>query len=263
MSFTRDYHTNVSINTDPLSHNQSVGRIEDIQWSNSFESSEYNSELFLTFIIYGVLLNIVGAFGIIGNIISIIILSRPQMKSSINYLLIALAGCDTVFIIAAILLFGLPSIYGLTGYLMFYTIQINPLIFPVGFGVAMISQMMSVYLTLGITLERFIAVCQPLRARSLCTIGRAQFYIIIVLIFSILYNITRFWEFSAEQYTYINTNQSGYTVTITALCKNIVYISVYDYWMYLVFLYGLPFTVLAWFNSRIYMQVCSTSTCTL
>lgn len=54
------------------------------------------------FIIYGIFVNLIGLFGIFGNAISMIILSRPQMKSSINYLLIGLARCDTVLIIIAV-----------------------------------------------------------------------------------------------------------------------------------------------------------------
>lgn len=54
------------------------------------------------FIICGVLLNLVSLFGILGNTISMIILSRPQMKSSINYLLIGLARCDTILITIAV-----------------------------------------------------------------------------------------------------------------------------------------------------------------
>jgi len=54
------------------------------------------------FIIYGIFVNLIGLFGIFGNTISMIILSRPQMKSSINYLLIGLARCDTVLIIIAV-----------------------------------------------------------------------------------------------------------------------------------------------------------------
>jgi len=78
------------------------------------------SEVLFQFITNGVLLNIVGLLGIVGNIISMIILSRPQMKSSINYLLIGLARCDTVLIITSMLLFGLPAINSYTGMLFTY-----------------------------------------------------------------------------------------------------------------------------------------------
>lgn len=63
---------------------------------------EINSTGLFDFIICGVLMNLVSIFGIFGNAISMIILSRPQMKSSINYLLIGLARCDTVLIISSV-----------------------------------------------------------------------------------------------------------------------------------------------------------------
>ena len=40
------------------------------------------------FWIKGVLTNIVGIFGLIGNIIAILILKKKSMKSSINYILL-------------------------------------------------------------------------------------------------------------------------------------------------------------------------------
>lgn len=64
--------------------------------------AELNEGALFEFITNGILLNVVGIFGLFGNIISMIILSRPQMKSSINYLLIGLARCDTVLIIASV-----------------------------------------------------------------------------------------------------------------------------------------------------------------
>jgi hypothetical protein len=92
----------------------------------------------------GILLNCVGFFGILGNAISMIILSRPQMRSSINYLLIGLARCDTVLIVMSILLFGIPAIYPYTGYLRFYYLRILPAISKYGFFIALSAQTASV-----------------------------------------------------------------------------------------------------------------------
>lgn len=57
------------------------------------EESQIQQEqaIYFAFITNGILLNVVAILGVFGNIISMIILSRPQMKSSINYLLIGLA----------------------------------------------------------------------------------------------------------------------------------------------------------------------------
>lgn len=65
-------------------------------------NQEINTNSLSDFIIYGVFVNLISLFGIIGNSISMIILSRPQMKSSINYLLIGLARCDTVLLIISV-----------------------------------------------------------------------------------------------------------------------------------------------------------------
>jgi hypothetical protein len=88
-------------------------------------NDEDKRKILYEFITNGVLLNVIGILGIFGNIISMIILSRPQMKSSINYLLIGLARCDTVLIITSVLLFGIPAIYKYTGYLFLYYFKVR------------------------------------------------------------------------------------------------------------------------------------------
>ena len=65
---------------------------------------------------------------------------------------------------------------------------------------ALIGQTSSVYVTIAITFERYIAVCLPLRARSLCTYGRARLYILSIVLFSILYNVPRFLEVGTAQF---------------------------------------------------------------
>lgn len=62
----------------------------------------------------------VAALGILGNFLSILILSRPQMKSSISAVLLGLAACDTLLIVTSILLFSLTTVYPYTGYLRNY-----------------------------------------------------------------------------------------------------------------------------------------------
>lgn len=77
------------------------------QWNSTFQQQQQHNctieeRTLLEFVIYGLLLNFVGLLGIMGNSISVIVLSRPQMRSSINYLLIGLATCDTVLIVLAV-----------------------------------------------------------------------------------------------------------------------------------------------------------------
>lgn len=218
---------------------------------------EDGEAIFFEFITNGIMLNVVGIMGIFGNIISMIILSRPQMKSSINYLLIGLARCDTVLILTSVFLFGLPAIYQYTKTELLFTYQfkIYPFLAPVIFPIALIAQTVTVYLTLTVTLERFVAVCHPLQARSLCTYGRARLYVVLIIIFSTLYNLSRFWEVTVKEQYHRGYNTTVYVLMASPLRNNRIYISVYIHWLYMIFIYFLPFSCLAVLNAAIYRQV--------
>lgn len=207
------------------------------------------------FIVNGVLLNLVGLLGIVGNIISMIILSRPQMRSSINYLLIGLARVDTLLIITSILLFGLPGIYPYTGYMFSYYYNVYPHIIPLVYPLATTMQTASVYMTLTVSLERFVAVCHPLRARSLCTYGRARMYVIAILVISVLYNLPRLWEGYVTEEFYEAMNITIYCARPTELRNDPLFIAIYIQWCYLIFQCLIPFVSLALLNAAIYRQV--------
>ena len=51
----------------------------------------------------GVLLTITGTIGLFGNVLSIVILSKPDMYNAFNNLLIALSTTDSIFILLAIM----------------------------------------------------------------------------------------------------------------------------------------------------------------
>jgi hypothetical protein len=76
---------------------------------NSFLDPEADN--FLGFWLLGCLGTIIGFIGIFGNLCSIQVLSHRQMRSSPNFILIALASSDLILIITSILLFGWTTIY--------------------------------------------------------------------------------------------------------------------------------------------------------
>ena len=59
-----------------------AGHTEDI--------AHWNFAITFEFIVHGILINTIGLIGLIGNIVAIGVLSRPQMKSSITTILIGL-----------------------------------------------------------------------------------------------------------------------------------------------------------------------------
>ena len=92
----------------------------------------------------------------------------------------------------------------------------------------------SVYLTLCVSVERYVAVCLPLKARAICTFGRARCYVISLGVFAFLYNIPRFWEVTWHTVFYPDLKSNVTTVVPTPLRDNPTYISVYITWLYLV-----------------------------
>ncbi|XP_006614785.1 FMRFamide receptor [Apis dorsata] len=216
---------------------------------------EINSSGLFDFIIYGILVNLIGIFGIFGNAISMIILSRPQMKSSINYLLIGLARCDTMLIIISILIYGLIAIYTYTGLLFDYRFIVYPKIVRFLYPLSCMAHIATVYLTLTVTLERYIAVCHPLQARSFCTYGRARLAVVIILIFSFFYNLPKFWEVEYYTETHWKYNVTVYCVYPADLRSNNLYVTLYVHWMYFFICYLFPFLALVIFNVAIYRRV--------
>ncbi|XP_034480958.1 FMRFamide receptor-like [Drosophila innubila] len=207
------------------------------------------------FLISGVLLNIVGVLGVLGNVISMIILSRPEMKSSFNYLLMGLARCDTILIICIMLVFGIPPIYPYTGRLFWYYNYVHAYTAPVMFPIALIAQISSIYMTLIVTVERYVAVCHPLKARALCTYRRIKIYFIVCVCFGLIFNIPRFWEFFTVKYQVPSTKIELLCVHASPLRKSPSYLKIYRHWCTLIINYIIPFLTLAILNSLIYRQV--------
>ena len=77
---------------DHLSGNDSLAeRAASLPMEEEEEDSgsvSSTSSVFFNFVVPGILLNGIGLLGLAGNAISALILSRPQMKSSINCILI-------------------------------------------------------------------------------------------------------------------------------------------------------------------------------
>ncbi|NP_001037007.1 FMRFamide receptor-like [Bombyx mandarina] len=205
------------------------------------------------FVVHGVLLNAIGAAGLLGNALSVVVLSRPQMRSSINCLLVGLAACDTVLILTSVLLFGLTAVYPYTGRLRYYYYHVCPHITPYAYPIANAAQTMSVYLTLIVTVERWVAVCHPFRAKSLCTSSRARWYVLGTAAFALAYNAPKFLE--AEVVTRSVDGEPVYCVTADLHFRTETYIVVYIHSLYMIVMYIVPFSALAALNACIVRQV--------
>lgn len=138
---------------------------------------------------------------------------------------------------------------------MFFFSRIYPHIALLVYPLATVMQTASVYLTMTVSLERYVAVCHPLRARSLCTYGRARIYVIVIVAFSTLYNVPRLWEAKVKSEWSNQFNTTVYCPVQSDFRDNKFYRTVYIHWMYLICMYLVPFLALAILNAAIYNQV--------
>ena len=107
-------------------------------------------------IVEGIFLLIIGIFGIIGNVVAIVVFARQHLQKSFHALMLSLSAFDLVYITASILIFSIPQFsdnYKESG-IYFY---ILPWVLPM----AQVGLTGSIYFTMAITVERYVTVCHP------------------------------------------------------------------------------------------------------
>lgn len=221
---------------------------------HSFEELPEDVSTF-EFVTEGAMVTGIGLLGIVANIISLVILSRPQMRSSVNCGLQGLAVFDTVVLICAVLMLGLKKLGSRVQFLRIYSLAISPYVIPFAYPIGLIAQTGSVWTTVAVTVERYIAVCHPLKAKSMCTYRRARLFNAIIMTMSIIYNIPRFLEVEHAEIYSAELNRTIYKVVASQLRVNKLYYEVYHIWLYLLVMYFIPFLVLTILNIYIWRTV--------
>ena len=147
-----------------------------------------DSEQIVSFCIGGVLVVIIGTFGIIGNIMTILVLLQPNLRNrTFNQLLICLAIIDILCILSRGIWFSSLS-FSIACNIVTET---NEVLECITYPMRMMSLTASIYMTLAISLERFIRICWE----KLIFIKRKSWlYIAFVITFSILINLPNSFE---------------------------------------------------------------------
>jgi len=72
------------------------------------------------FVVYTLAMGLFAALGVLGNVVSFIVLLRDRGRSATSFLLQALAVADTMVLLTAVPLYVAPSVYPYTGLLAGY-----------------------------------------------------------------------------------------------------------------------------------------------
>ena len=135
----------------------------------------------------GIVTLCIGAIGMIGNIIAIPYFGSRMLRQKTFYILLTcLSICDLIVVINGMLLYGIPKVSNT------YASETYFIIAPYVFPTFEMGSTGGIYFTMAICIERYFVVCRPLWYRAQAIASRT--YTIPILVFSVVYNIPRFFE---------------------------------------------------------------------
>ena len=229
--------------------------------SNSSAVTSEDCSVAFKFWFATVVIGLLCVLGLLGNALSIFVLQKDNHNRVACFLLQALACADiTTLLITLVilsLLFGLLPYLGsqeepvlseeamqeLSSYIIKY---VNP--------IGAITQFCTVWFTVLLAVNRYVAICQPFRAHAWCTLNRARLQVAVVIVTSLLFNVVRFFVYTIN----VTQNEDGatsYAIAPSSLAKNTAFIFVYAIFLSTLVIQVLPVVLLATLNTKLIVEV--------
>ncbi|KAL4229233.1 hypothetical protein ACF0H5_012272 [Mactra antiquata] len=165
-------------------------------------------------------------FGITGNIMSVIVMSQKQMRSSTNTYLFALAISDLIKLIVDFLYFTVILIGQFdtsTGNRAF------AFLYPYAHYVFNASLCVSAWLIVSVAVERYIYVCHPTKVKVYCNIYKARTISFSVFIVMSVLAIPNGMRYRTVLKINNETGATDYDVMLSDLWKNQLFTDVYTW----------------------------------
>lgn len=214
-----------------------------------FGARKYTFDL-VTYYVMGIAGVAVCCFGVIGNLLSALVLTRRKMYTSTYCYLAALAICDLFFVLCTLALISKDTRKPVKDATTWpWAAGVYPYLFPYLHPAAFTLQVTSVWLTLAFTVDRYIMICHPYHAEPFCTVRRARIVVAAVILSSVIFNLPRFFEYRVVAVFHPGLEGMQIGCDLTAFGRHRLFLELYHSWFYIVFVFGLPFVTLAILNS--------------
>lgn len=210
------------------------------------------------FIIYVIFLPSIAALGMLGNILTMVVLWSKRMQSTTTLFLRGLVLTD-VGVIVVLSIAITPLAVGMHEQtLPVYVHVIYPQLYgPFDF-LAMTVQQCNVWILVSVSVERYIAVCHPLKAAYYRTRKKTIITLVLLTVSSAVYNVPRLFGTVANPVTCNLPALQEYTcyeIALTDLGDDVFYKDVYKVWMYAIVIYLLPLITMSVINVLIIREL--------
>ncbi|CAC5402508.1 OPRL1 [Mytilus coruscus] len=207
-------------------------------------SGFYNVAQFITgLIIYP----IVCILGIIGNTLTLIVLSHKDMATSTNVYLSALAVSDTIKLINDFFYFIMVVLQDQN---LDKDMRLISNFYPYAHYIFNMSVCVTAWLTVSVAVERYISICHITKAKEMCTITKARIVSTVVFLTMIILTVPSALRYEAIHQVDNNKNVTCYTVLPSALGNNSDFMDPYT-WVQNSLRSIIPLIVLIFLNARI------------
>ena len=138
-------------------------------------------------------MGLVCTFGLVGNILSFITFGRMRQHNATVVLFRALAIADSLMLLS-VMIYYVPSAFAT--YMeyaspIFRTVQAY---LDLCFSIVLMIQCNTIWIAVLLAVNRYIAVCKPLMAASICTVGNARKQLCFALVLSLLVILPQFFK---------------------------------------------------------------------
>lgn len=184
-------------------------------------------------------------FGIVGNVLSLAVLRRLALKtgkSTSTILLSTLAMCDILVLGSFFVLKAMPGLCSYRGLCLgLFDVYMTYAIY--GWACVTLFHCVSTWLTVLLSIHRYIAVCYPLRAVTWGSPTRVRIHIALVIFLSVIYELPTFLGKKMVPYK-TDGNITKYYEEKTSLGKSSYYHIVYKIVFYYTIIYLVPVTMM-------------------
>ena len=191
--------------------------------------------------------------GVVTNAISIFIMGQDRETSTVASLMLrSLAFADIFFLCVWLAALSIPTLFDFTDAQkdfhhptwLYFRVGSYPLIF--------IGQMATIWMTVLIAGSRYLIICQPYRAPRFCSLPSARISLVLLVVFSVVYNLPRYFETTITTDDQVDSetgsDQSALKLERTKFGESSEYQIIYFDILYYIFTLFLPFILMTTCN---------------